>query len=189
VSSSQRVFDQSEPPLRRGSCVLGRPEAAKLVQTSLLYFEGRRYYLSSWSVMSNHVHVVVTPLADYTLSAILHSWKSYTSTEINKLLNRNGELWERESFDHLIRSENDWQKFVEYTEYNPVEAGLCGDPADWPYSSCGVGFQPAEELHFIDPRKTPYAPVQERGELPHLFKECGTYFVTFCLADAGVRHQ
>ena len=65
-----------------------------------------------------------------------------------------------------------------------MAAGLCATPRDWPFSSCGAGFQPAEELQFIDPRKTPFAPIKGRGELPHLHKEGGTYFVTFRLLDA-----
>ena len=149
-----------------------------------LFFEGRRYYLSAWCVMPNHVHALVTPLGDHTLSGILHSWKSYTANNINRLVHEGGPLWERESFNHLIRSAEHWQWFVDYTERNPVNAGLCSTPEEWPFSSCSVGFQPAPELSFVDSRKTPYVPLRGRGRLPHLCKDAGIYFVTFRLADA-----
>ncbi|HEY3244903.1 MAG TPA: hypothetical protein VGM03_16300, partial [Phycisphaerae bacterium] len=71
----------------------------------------------------------------------------------------------------------------EHIEDNPVKAGLCDAPEDWPFSSCGAGFQPAP-IDFLDPRTTPFAPLRGRGELPHLYKEGATYFVTFCLYDA-----
>jgi hypothetical protein len=70
-----------------------------------------------------------------------------------------------------------------------VLAGLCHAPQDGPFSSCGAGFQPASNLEFVDPRKTPFSELRSRGELPHLAKEGGTYFVTFRLADAVVRNQ
>ena len=39
-------------------------------------------------------------------------------------------------------------------------------------------------MEFIPARCSPPAPVRSRGELPHLYKQGGTYFVTFRLADA-----
>jgi putative DNA methylase len=86
-------------------------------------------------VMPDHVHVVVTPFPDYSLSSLLHSWKSFTANQINRRLGRSGRLWQEESFDHLIRSVDAFTSFVTYTEDNPVAAGLCGQPRDWRFSS------------------------------------------------------
>jgi REP element-mobilizing transposase RayT len=118
-----------------GSRILKQPEAAGIVESSILHFQGDRYALSAWSVMPNHVHAVVTPYADHTLSGIPHSWKSFSAHEINRELKKRGKLWEKESFDHLVRSEQAFAKFVRYTEENPVVAGLCGLPEEWTYSS------------------------------------------------------
>jgi len=137
----------SEPPSGLGSCVLSDPRIAQMVQNALLHFQGERYDLLAWCIMPNHVHVVVTPLGTHSLSQILHSWKSFTANAANKLLGEAGVFWERESFDHVIRSPADLVKFVEYTGRNPVAAGLCDSPDKWPYSSCGAGFQPARETN------------------------------------------
>jgi REP element-mobilizing transposase RayT len=186
----EEVFARAEPDLSLGSCALWRPDAAMLVQNALLFFEGQRYNLSAWCVMPNHVHVVVTPKGQLSLASILHSWKSFTANEINKVLGQHGPLWERESLDHLIRSIGDWERCVEYTEQNAVAASLCDVPEHWPYCSRGAGFRAAPEIQFTDPRKTPFALIRSRGELPHLYKEGGTYFVTFRLRDAlPVREQ
>jgi REP element-mobilizing transposase RayT len=126
---------ETEPPLRLGSCALARTEVAELVQGALRHFHDQRYYLSAWCVMPNHVHVVVTPIDGWELSAILHSWKSFTANEANRILKRQGTLWERESFDHLIRTFDHFEAFVHYVENNPVEARLCRAPEDWPWSS------------------------------------------------------
>lgn len=118
-----------------GDCTLREPRVASIVEDSMLHFQGSRYALSAWSVMPNHVHAMVTPYADHTLSGILHSWKSFSAHQINKHLGRTGSVWQKESFDHLVRDENSFQQFVAYTEENPVVAGLCRHPDEWPFSS------------------------------------------------------
>jgi putative DNA methylase len=130
---------RSEPPLTRGSCVLRRPEIAKLVENALLFFQGERYALHSWVIMPNHVHVVVTPSPEHPLSEILHSWKSYTSNQINGTLGRSGRLWEEESFDHVVRNEESLIKFTSYIDNNPVAAGICETARNWPFGSARFG--------------------------------------------------
>jgi len=186
VSTFNEISKEHEPILTQGSCVLKMPCAAKIVQDAILYFEGERYYLSAWCIMPNHVHVIAAPINGFNLSQITHSWKSFTANKINRLLNKTGSFWDRESFDHLIRSYDDWIKSIEYIKENPVKAGLCSDSRDWFFSSCGIGFQASSELEFIDPRSTPFVHIRSRGELPHLEKPCGIYFITFRLADARV---
>jgi REP element-mobilizing transposase RayT len=115
----ERYLDAGE-----GSCWLNQPEIANVVQTALKFFDEQRYLLHAWAVMPNHVHVVVAPKMEWTLSSILHSWKSFTSKECNKRLGRRGEFWQAESYDHLIRGQQDFEHCVGYTLDNPRKAGL-----------------------------------------------------------------
>lgn len=85
--------------------------------------------------MPNHVHAVVSPQLGCTLSQVLQSWKGFTAREANRLLDKSGPFWERESFDHMIRSLHSLERFIDYTRMNPVSAGLCARPEEWPYSS------------------------------------------------------
>jgi len=101
-----------------GSCVLVKPECKKIVEDALKYFEGERYILDKYIIMPNHVHVIVIPKGKWTLSNIMHSWKSYTSNKINKLLGREGELWLHESFDHIIRNPEQLERIRKYIEDN-----------------------------------------------------------------------
>ncbi len=120
----------------RGECWLAREEIAKLVVGALEHFDGVRYTLYEWVVMPNHVHVVVAPIGRNDLSDILHSWKSYTANEANKILQRRGyEFWQRESYDHLVRDEKDFHRVCDYTVNSPVRAGLCPGWGDWKYGS------------------------------------------------------
>jgi len=119
-----------------GDCFLKQPEIADLVAGALKFFSGQRYELRAWVVMPNHAHVVVGPKPSHTLSGILHSWKSFTSSEANKLLRRTGKpFWQEESYDHLIRDDEDMARCCHYTTMNPVNAKLCSRPEDWKWSS------------------------------------------------------
>ena len=117
-----------------GSCFMKDQRVAALVANALHHFDGERYSLAAWCVMPNHVHVVIQPFAGMTtagtavphseLSEILHSWKSFTSKEANKLLRRSGVFWQAEYYDHLIRNEGDFRHAVRYVLDNPIKAGL-----------------------------------------------------------------
>jgi len=120
----------------KGACWLGNLQVAELVANALNYFSGVHYDLRAWVIMPNHVHVVVWPYHGYTLSSILHSWKSYTSKQANKVLWRAGEsFWQKESFNHWIRNDEERARIIAYTENNPVKVGLCGAPEQWRWSS------------------------------------------------------
>jgi len=118
-----------------GACWLSKPEIADLVADALRHFHGQRYELRAWVVMPNHVHAVVWPMPGHTLSDILHSWKSFTSSKANKIVNRSGEFWQTESFDHWIRDDEEHARLVAYVENNPVKARFCKAPEDWKWSS------------------------------------------------------
>lgn len=181
--SLAEIAAHSEPKLDAGMCILRHRDSAEIVQGAILHFEFKRYHLGAWCVMPNHVHVNVQPILGYQLSDVLQSWKSYTSHRINKLLKRSGTLWERESFDHLIRTPGHLEYFNSYIEQNPVAAGLATSIENWPHSSSGARHT-SSITDFLDPTELPYVEGRSRGELPHLHKDGGTYFVTWCLYDA-----
>ena len=122
-----------------GSLVLGNPEIAGLVEQALLYFDGTRYRLQAWVVMPNHVHVLITPLGEWTLSQITQVWKSYTARKANIALRSHGKFWAPEYFDRVIRDEVHYANVVAYIAANPVKAGLCKKPEDWRHSSSWHG--------------------------------------------------
>lgn len=136
---ARRLFTKRiEAHLDRGSgaCLLAQPECAALVAGALTHFHEQRYTLWAWCVMPNHVHALVEPLAPYGLPAVLHSWKAYSATGVNRLPGRSGPLWQKESFDHLVRRESAFDYFVDYILGNPEGAGL----EDWPWRGhCGTG--------------------------------------------------
>ncbi len=102
-----------------GSCILKNPDISIIVEEALEHFNGERYQIDHWVIMPNHVHVIVKPINNWTLSKITHSWKSFTANEINKVLERDGQLWMHESFDHIVRSPEQLQRLRKYIAENP----------------------------------------------------------------------
>jgi REP element-mobilizing transposase RayT len=141
-----------------GVCYLRNPELASLVADAIRFFEGQRYELRAWVVMPNHAHVVVWPMPGHTLSDILHSWKSFTSHEINKRLPiKVVPLWQGESYEHLIRDDEDLHRCCLYTLMNPVNARLCARPEDWQWSSAHI----VQPCHVAQP-----SPAASSGTVP-----------------------
>jgi REP element-mobilizing transposase RayT len=65
----------------------------------------------------------------------MHSRKSYTAHEANRILKRSGQFWMEEYHDRYIRNAEHFHNAVAYIESNLVQAGLCARPEDWPFSS------------------------------------------------------
>lgn len=126
-----------------GACQLNDEGAARIVRDALSHFDGDRYDLVAWCVMPNHVHVIVRPRPGQELAKILHSWKSFTSNEVNKVLGREGTLWQPDSFDHLVRDVDDLERSLQYVLDNPHAAGLI----NWPWVGCGTAFQAVEQAN------------------------------------------
>ena len=113
----------------QGACHLAKREIAALIQETLQHFDGQRYDLIAWCIMPNHVHVIVRPFEGHDLPGILHSWKSFTAKQANKLLGETGAFWQDEYYDHLIRDEKDFNHHLSYLLQNPEKAGLDA----WPW--------------------------------------------------------
>ena len=118
-----------------GACWLRHPQVASVVQETLLRFDNARYLLHAWVIMPNHVHALMTVLGGSYLSTILHSWKSYTAKVANRSLGRKGTFWQADYFDRVMRDEVHYAATVDYIHWNPVKAGLCAKPENWPWSS------------------------------------------------------
>lgn len=125
-----------------GECHLRRPEIADIITDALLHFDGQQYLLDDWVVMPNHVHIAFWPMPNFTLSEILKSRKRHTARQANLILGKSGEsFWQRESYDHWIRSDEEKARICRYIRMNPVNARLCKSPEDWKWSSAWPGWK------------------------------------------------
>ncbi len=88
-------------------------------------------------VMPDHVHLVFTPLRNAegwprSLPQVLRLIKGRSARLLNMSLGRTGPVWQDESFDHVLRSNESLEEKMDYICQNPVRAGLVARPADYP---------------------------------------------------------
>src|SRR5262249_44737481 len=131
--------DQAIDQLTTGPQHLKDPRIAQSVVDTLHYASQtlNLYDLHAWVIMSNHIHILITPKAP--LARITRSIKNFSAREANRILNQTGAFWQNESYDHWIRNEREFGNFLNYIERNPVTAGLVSKSEDWPWSSARAG--------------------------------------------------
>ena len=88
--------------------------------------------------MSDHVHLLAQPLAGpdggyINLGEIIHSVKSFSAQEINRLRGVQGSLWQVERHDRIVRDEAELLEKWQYIRNNPVNAGFVQRPEDYPW--------------------------------------------------------
>jgi primosomal protein N' (replication factor Y) len=105
-----------------GDCVLKDASIREIVCRVLNRMDGIQYCLHSYVVMPNHVHVLLSPRDHHVLSKIIQRWKSISSRQIKKQTGQAGAVWQKESFDHIVRSRESLERFKQYIAENP--AGL-----------------------------------------------------------------
>lgn len=111
---------------------------AQLVKDALHYRDNKDFNLIAYTIMSNHVHMVIFPFLNkiaseseyknkYPLGGLMASFKKYTALKANKILNRSGAFWQHESYDHVVRDNKELFRIVKYVLNNPVKAELVED--------------------------------------------------------------
>jgi len=89
--------------------------------------------IGKFVVMPDHIHLFCRPKEEsVSLSVFVGRFKSWTQ----KAAKESGccaRLWQKEFFDHILRSRESYMKKWEYVQMNPVRAGLCSNPEEWKY--------------------------------------------------------
>ena len=115
------------------------PERVRqLVLDCVVTGHGVRFSLHAAVIMPDHVHVLLTPMSDehgetYGIAQIMHAIKGASAHAVNNALGHSGRVWQPESFDHVLRSDDSIRQKAEYICANPVRAGLVASENDWPW--------------------------------------------------------
>jgi len=95
-----------------------------------------RWRLHAYCQLTNHVHLLVqTP--EPTLSRGMQYLFGEYVEEFNARHGRRGALVQGRFKAVLVETEEHYLECLRYLASNPVAAGLCGRPEDWPWSSYG----------------------------------------------------
>ena len=82
--------------------------------------------------MLDHFHCLLgLGESGLSLGEVCGRFKSLTTRESWKY--RNGKLWQRQFYDHIVRNERDFCECVGYIRTNPIRKRLVDDWAKWPY--------------------------------------------------------
>lgn len=155
-------FDKLLDASDYGPAWLKKKEIAQIVKNAIHFYDNKKYDLICYTIMSNHVHQVFTPIVSRDSSRppdqvdspshnnidinvdlqfpvvtdILRLIKGSTARECNKILNRSGTFWQHESYDHLVRNYDELVRIIKYVLNNPVKAGLCENWEEWKWNYC-----------------------------------------------------
>ena len=147
---SKRQLARFERPWGKYAVAFSTHERKKLtlgerdivLRSAVHSHEHRQCELYVACVMPDHVHLLFEPQIKgdedgktffWSLSEILHGIKSSTVHQINKACGKRGPVWEKESFDRLIRSETDLQEKFAYICRNPWDSNVAGQKENYPW--------------------------------------------------------
>ncbi|MHB8060599.1 MAG: REP-associated tyrosine transposase [Gaiellaceae bacterium] len=98
----------------------------------------------AYCLMGNHYHLIVqTP--DSRLSLALRELNGGYSRRFNRVHGHTAHLFQNRFLAQLVDDETYLLTVCRYVAYNPVRAGLCAEPSEWPWSSyrASAGIDPA----------------------------------------------
>ncbi|MEM8896541.1 MAG: transposase [Bacteroidota bacterium] len=139
----KRSFGKVDKVLDKGSygnCWLRRPEIAQTLADKLWEYHQDLYNLQAYCIMPNHVHLLMDTSIQkegdkpIKLDEIMRRIKGGSAREINQKLNRKGRLWQKDSYDYLVRDQEEWERIYAYLLNNPVKAGLVDQASKWEFS-------------------------------------------------------
>ena len=122
------------------------PPARSLVLEHCLVGNNRTMHLHAVVIMPEHVHLLLTPMRNgegwpFPLKDILKLIKGPAARSVNLLTRTHGALWQDESFDHVLRSNESFAEKLEYIRQNPVRRALAAKPEEYPWLWVEAGGQ------------------------------------------------
>ncbi len=132
------VLDRLLDNARSGPTYLKQPAIANMMVEVLQYAAHHLHYytLHAFTIMPNHVHVLLTP--HVPLPKLTRCIKGFSAKRANELLGLTGTtFWQEESYDHSVRNQSEFETIRRYILNNPVRAGLVREPEDYRWSHQG----------------------------------------------------
>jgi putative transposase len=106
------------------------PFLAPLLLDSAKFHESKqRWHITLFLLMPDHAHALLSFAPDEAMSETIRNWKRFHAREHNI-------VWQDGYFDHRLRDDERGEQLaikMDYIRRNPVAAGLCAKPEDWPW--------------------------------------------------------
>lgn len=124
--------------------------------------EKHRLDIHAYVLMTNHVHLLVTPETEESLPKTMQSIGRRYVQYFNRTYRRTGTLWEGRYKATVIDSDEYFMACSRYIELNPVRAGMVSSPGEYPWSSYQINAL-GKNLEFITPHVNYLALGQDRA--------------------------
>ncbi len=105
-------------------CIL--ETASRLIEDATHYHRQGTWFLHTFLLMPDHLHMIAAFPRDKVIAAVVRNWKRLTARSA-------GIEWQKNFFDHRLRSKDELQAKTDYIQQNPIRLGLVQHADDWPH--------------------------------------------------------
>ena len=111
--------------------IFTQPDIRALLKSAIAQVrQNRPFEIDAWVLLPDHLHSIWTlSEGDNDYSTRWQEIKRWVSRQYGQ------SIWQPRFWEHTIRDDGDFQRHMDYVNYNPVKHGLCDAVADWPYST------------------------------------------------------
>jgi putative transposase len=109
--------------------------------------ESHPFSIDAWVLLPDHMHCIWSlPEGDTNFSirwALIKKgftrnakdWLDTPEPNLSRKAKREGTIWQRRFWEHVIRNDRDYKAHCDYIHYNPVKHGMVKAPLDWPHTT------------------------------------------------------
>ena len=164
--ASYHVTTRTNNKSRVFECNVGRKVMLTVLRAAKEKYQFRLY---NFCIMPTHIHLLIQPTGDYTLSQIMHWIKTHSAKRWNSIHGSIDHLWGSRFFARMVQDIREFLFVMQYIDQNPVKAGLAGSPSDWKDSG-------AYHIAHAIPGLVDYTPQTRQTHIKLLPKVPGTLF-------------
>ena len=106
----------------------------------------------AFCLMTTHYHLLLETF-DASLPDGMQELNFQHAIRFNSRHKLRGHVFDGRYWSRRIESESHLLSSYRYICRNPVDAGICGSPADWPWCSYRNLVEPSEQFSFVDPSR------------------------------------
>jgi putative transposase len=119
----------------RDPCFLAEEDYRRYLEDLQKAAEKYACRIHAYVLMTNHVHLLVTPMVDHGISQMMQALDRRYVYYINKIYKRTGTLWEGSYKSSLVDSDRYLLTCMRYIELNPIRANMVEHPGEYKWSS------------------------------------------------------
>jgi len=107
------------------------PAEVGFVKGQILAGDARYYDLIAIQIMPDHFHALLRPRPGFSLRRVMKGIKGVSARRLNHHRRSKGRLWQDESYDRIVRDQQELEEKIKYMFLNPVRVGLTTEPESY----------------------------------------------------------